>query len=217
MTVTIDVDLRDRLDVARDQGPRPTCVVFAVTAAHEFNRTANEYLSTEFLFYNGAHRTHRDPKQGLTRHAVRDALLHDGQPAEAEWPYAAHTPDASTWKPPRLPQQTHKATIDFGLRTVAEVRTVVAGGQPVLLVVENTLAMYSPDHHGVVRVRAGDRATGRHALLAVGSGHADDGQYLLVRNSWGKTWGHAGHGWLHDSYLAQQLEVTGTITDGSTE
>ena len=53
--------------------------------------------------------------------------------------------------------------------------------------------------------------TRRHAMLAVGSGHADDGDYILVRNSWGQRWGLSGHGWLHDPYLTSQLKATGVI------
>jgi C1A family cysteine protease len=212
MSVTIDVDLRDKLDCARDQGSRPTCMVFAVSAAHEFKRGASEYLSAEYLFYSGAQRTHKDPKQGLTRNAVRDALRHDGQPLETAWPYLEAPPDAADWKPPVTVQVTHKVTIEFAARTVAEVRAIVKSGTPVTLVVMATLAMYTPDAHGVVRACVGDKVTSRHALLAVGSGHADDGEYLLVRNSWGQSWGQAGHGWLHDPYLAPQLEISGMIT-----
>jgi hypothetical protein len=209
MTVSIDVDLRDRLNAARDQGQRPTCVVFAVSAAHEFRR-GPEYLSPEYLFFSGAQRTHKDPRQGLTRNAVRDALMLDGQPPEATWPYSAVHPTASAWKPPSS-AATHKAGIDFVIRSVAEVRTLIQGGTPVLLIAMATAAMYTPDDHGIVRGHPRDKPTSRHALLAVGSGRSSDGEYLLVRNSWGQDWGLAGHAWLHDPYLTTHLEITGTI------
>jgi hypothetical protein len=212
MSVTIDVDLRDKLEAAREQGQRPTCLVFAISAAHEFKRGGTEYLSPEYLHYAGAQRTHKDPTQGLSRPAVREALLQDGQPLDVEWPYQSEAPAVSTWRPPATVQATHKAAIIFAVRTVEDVRALVKSGTPVTLHVMATEAMYSPDAQGVVRARKRDRPTARHALLAVGSGHADDGEYLLVRNSWGPTWGLAGNGWLHDPYLAPQLEMTGTIT-----
>lgn len=213
MTITIDVDLRDRLAEARDQGQRPTCLVFAVSAAHEAKRGSSEYLSPEFLFYSGVQRSHKDLKMGLTRNVVRDALMHDGQPLETVWPYAVKTPDASSWKPPAVTAPTHKATIAFAERSVAQIRDIIQVGTPVLLIVTLTVAMYTPDKDAIVRVRAGDTVTTRqHALLAVGSGHSDDGQYMLVRNSWGTTWGQAGHAWLHDLYLTPQLQRTGIIT-----
>src|SRR5687768_10429943 len=99
MSLTIDMDLRSTLGEARDQGSRPTCMAFAVSAAHEASR-ATDYLSPEFLFYSGAKRTHGDPKRGLTQAAVADALSMDGQPAEEAWPYSQSVPDMASWKPP---------------------------------------------------------------------------------------------------------------------
>lgn len=212
MSVTIDVDLREHLAAARDQGSRPTCLVFAVSAAHEAKRGSTDYLSAEYLFYHGAQRSHKNPEQGLTRDAVRAALVADGQPLEPAWPYSAKPPTRATWTPPSLTEATHKATIEYSPRTVGQVREVIRAGTPVLLLVALTVAIYTPDKNAAVRARAGDVVTtGRHALLAVGAGHADDGQYLLVRNSWGTSWGDAGHAWLHEPYLAPQLQMTGTL------
>jgi hypothetical protein len=213
MSVTIDIDLRDRIGAVRDQGQRPTCLVFAVSAAHEAKRPLSEYLSVEYLFYGGALRSHKDPEQGLTRDAVRDALMNDGQPPELVWPYSLQTPKASGWEPPALKEPAHRATIEYSFRTSAEVRELVKGGTPVLLVVSLSIAMYTPDERAIIRSRTGDTVTTRrHALLAVGTGHAEDGYYLLVRNSWGSTWGDAGHGWLHEPYLSPHLQMTGIIT-----
>ncbi len=211
MIITIDVDLREKLGAARDQGQRPTCLAFAVSTAHEFKRGTLEYLSPEYLHYVGAQKTHKDPAQPLSRPLVRDALMREGQPLDADWPYAIRPPPPESWKPPASVQATHKAVFDFTARTVEDVRALVKAGTPVTLHVMATEAMYTPDLHGIVRAREHDRATTRHALLAVGSGHADDGQYLLVRNSWGTSWGRAGDCWLHDGYLGPQLEMTGTV------
>ncbi len=96
---------------------------------------------------------------------------------------------------------------------MSDIRNILHAGRPVLLVIAITIAMYSPDQDAIVRARIGDSVTtSRHAVLAVGSGHADDGEYILVRNSWGLRWGHAGHGWLHDLYLVPHLQTTGIIT-----
>jgi hypothetical protein len=212
VSITVDVDLRDHLNAPRDQGQRPTCLVFAISAAHEFSRGASDYLSPEHLHYVSAQRVHKDPNQGLSRNVVREALINDGQSFEVDWPYQASVAAIAAWTPPAALQTIHKATIDFASRTIDQVRGLLRAGAPVTLHLMMSEAMYTPDAHGVIRARRGDRPTTRHALLAVGSGHDEDGEYLLVRNSWGSTWGLAGHGWLHDPYLAPRLEMTGTIT-----
>ncbi|HEV3189971.1 MAG TPA: C1 family peptidase [Polyangiaceae bacterium] len=213
MSITIDVDLRERLGEVRDQGPRPTCLVFAVSAAHEAKRKSTAYLSPEFLFFSGVQRSHKDPKRGLARTVVQEALVEDGQPLESAWPYLVETPAKGKWQSPKLAADAiHKATIDFAPRTVAQICEVLRAGTPVLLVIALTVAMYKPNADGVVRGSAIDSVTTRrHAVVAIGSGQAEDGTYLLIRNSWGKYWGASGHAWLHEPYLTPHLQTTGII------
>jgi C1A family cysteine protease len=48
-----------------------------------------------------------------------------------------------------------------------------------------------------------------HAVIAVGLGETAEGeQCLLVRNSWGPSWGLKGHAWITVPYLAQRLRGT---------
>jgi len=217
MTITVDVDLRGQFAGARDQGLRPTCLVFAVSAAHEAKRESRDYLSTEYLFYSGVQRTHQDPHKGLTRDAVRDALQNDGQPPETIWPYASTPPHAKNWKPPTLADTPHKATIEYEVRSVTQICALIRTGKPVVLITTLTIALHTPDNDAIVRRRTGDVAVpGRHAVVAVGVGHAEDGDYILVRNSWGTRWGQSGYGWIHGPYLESQLQMTGIILDEKT-
>lgn len=213
MTMNVETDLRNMLGPARDQGIRPTCLAFAATAAHEASRTTTDYLSTEHLFFSGVQRSHGNPERGLNPTSVSEALKYDGQPVEEAWPYQDQVLDVATWVPPSTTQAFHKAAIVFLPRTVAEIRGVLQGRTPVLLLVSVTTAMYTPDADSIVRSGPSDATTARlHALLAVGSGHAHDGNYVLVRNSWGLSWGDLGHAWLPDAYLASQLHSTGVIS-----
>ena len=212
MIICVDTDLRSLLGPARDQGCRPTCLAFAATAAHEASRHAACYLSTEYLAFYGAQRSHCTPARGLTQVSVAQALECDGQPAETVWPYSLQMPDADTWTPPTTPHKLHRAQVRFSARSVGEVREMVRHGAPVVLIVSITTAMYTPDAQGVVRPGPSDElTTRRHALLAVGLGHAEDGTYLLVRNSWGRAWGTQGHGWLPEPYVSAHLHSTGFI------
>lgn len=213
MSIIVDVDLRSSMGSARDQGGRRTCLAFAASAAHEASRTTNDYLSVEYLYYFGVQRSHRDPTRGLNEASVAAALKEDGQPVEPAWPYSLSTPDASRWRPPTINEPVHKSTIVFSSNQLSDVHTAILSSIPVLLLVAVTTAMHRPDPQGVVRPGSADTTTTRgHALLAVGSGHASDGRYLLVRNSWGLTWGDQGHAWLPDSYVATILRKTGIIS-----
>ena len=188
-------------------------MVFSVSAAHEASRPSNEYLCTEFLFFRGVQRSHHDPDRGLTTAIVEEALRQDGQPVEDAWPYLDAVPDPTKWQPPTECEPVYNATIRFSTRTLSEVRDLLHGGVPVVLVVSLTTGMYTPDVNGIVRFSPTDSVTtSRHAWLAVGSGHNDGGEYLLVRNSWGSRWGSHGHAWIHDSCFNDRLHATGTIS-----
>lgn len=210
MKMKVDLDLRKGLGVVRDQGSRPTCLAFAASAAHENKRSMSGYLSTEYLFFHSVQRSHREPNRGLTVAALTAALAGEGQPLESECPYR-HNP-LTRWSPPMINGPIFKATIAFSQRTIAEVHQALSVGTAVVLIVTLTVAFFRPDLDAVVRLQAGDRTIGsRHALLAIGSGSSQDGQYILVRNSWGSKWGDKGHGWLSDAYLAAQLRETGVV------
>jgi len=211
MTITTTIDLRDRLGSARDQFQRPTCLVFASTAAHEAGATGAQYLSTEFLFHAGARRSHKDPTRGLSAATTREAMLHDGQPPERDWPYLPTTPEVGSWIAPAIEGPKHTAALEFKDRNVHEVRDILVRGKPVILITDLTLAMHFAKQDGIVRTSPNDAVVGKHALLAVGCGTAADGNYILARNSWGIGWGDHGHGWLHEPYLSSCLVLTGTI------
>lgn len=213
MSMTVDVDLRSSLGSARDQGRRPTCLAFAATAAHEASRAIVEYLSIEHLYYCGLQKSHRDPNRGLNRVSVAEALQQDGQPVEPAWPYSGTPPNPATWHPPTITGPLHKATLVFSSRSVDDVHTLICTSVPVLLVVAVTTALYRPDAEGIIRTTPSDAiTTTRHALLAIGSGHTTMDSYLLVRNSWGLSWGNQGHAWLSYDYVAANLCDTGIIS-----
>lgn len=211
MKITADLDLRSGFGAVRDQGPRPTCLAFAASAAHERKLSIAEYLSTEYLFFRAVQRSHCDPKRGLTVAALTAALAVDGQPMDTEWPYDKQPPGPG-WSAPVIHGPLFKASIAFSDGTVAQVRQALLGGTPVVLIVAITMAFFRPDAEGVVRLQTGDRPTGgHHAVLALGSGSSKDGQHILVRNSWGHKWGVDGHAWVSDAYLAAQLRQTGIL------
>jgi len=208
--MNVGVDLRQSFGPSRDQGPRPTCLVFATSAAHEAGRGDARYLSVEYLYFMGAKRSHGDPKLGLSPRAIWDALQKDGQPHETGWPYKPKAPAVSKWKAPSV-APVYKASLAFASRTVAEVVALLQNGKPVILGLALTKRFYIPDGEARVLPDPGAVETAKHAVLAVGTGTDPNGQYLLIRNSWGETWGDAGHAWLHEEYVRERVLTTGVI------
>ena len=53
----------------------------------------------------------------------------------------------------------------------------------------------------------------RHAVVAVGYGEAPQGRVVLVRNSWGLSWGLEGYGWVTEQFLARHMYGLALLTD----
>jgi C1A family cysteine protease len=190
----------------RDQGQRGTCLAFAVTAAHEVERSGGsppsppEDLSEEALYW-GCKRTDGNWTAGTTFLSASTALGRWGQPLEADWPYDPTRADGVAYSSPTRPGAS--GWFRSGLRKIAvalaDVRTHLDGGTPVLLGLTVFDTFYSPDAAGhIADPPSGASARGRHAVLAVG--HQTD--ELLIRNSWGTTWALAGYAWIGDGYIS---------------
>ncbi|HXQ44972.1 MAG TPA: C1 family peptidase [Caulobacteraceae bacterium] len=53
----------------------------------------------------------------------------------------------------------------------------------------------------------------RHAVVAVGHGAVGGQAAILVRNSWGPTWGIGGYGWLTERFVGPRLFGAATLEE----
>jgi C1A family cysteine protease len=68
-------------------------------------------------------------------------------------------------------------------------------------------ALFMPAADGVVDSTEPEDLNLRHAVLAVATGNRVKNKFMLVRNSWGDTWGLAGYAWLSQRYLAPRIKA----------
>lgn len=202
--IDTQIDLRTAWTGVRDQGVRNACLACAASDAHMHCQSLSRPLSAEFLFYHGGQRMPgQDARAGLTFEVIEDALQTEGQPDEEEWPYQDAQP--SPWIPPVVTKRWYGGMPATSPGSVDQVVTTVRAGHPVVLGLRLTIEFVNLQKAPFV-VPAVGKGYGGHAVLAVGVGHESRlGELILIRNSWGSTWGIGGHGWLPVPYLDDKL------------
>lgn len=195
------LDLRSRLGPVRFQGDRPTCLAFAASAGHEYVRAAPEtVLSPEFLVYAAMARG-ADPSRGIPMDLAADSLTDEGQCLETLWPY---DPGRDTLNPGYAP--TAAALADSRTRlidhyqvianpSISTIKAAAASADAAVLGMEYHLSAreLGPDARIPIPT-PDDPPLGEHTYLV--AGYDDDREALLLRNSWGPSWGDGGYGWL---------------------
>ena len=207
-------DLRTSFGPARNQGSRPTCLAFALSDAHAVQRTPSDVLSAEHLFYHSARRT---PgwlaHEGVGLNAALAALKADGQCAETGWPYLNALPaDLAHWVPPATAVPVFKRLSEVLLASVDDVVAGLTSGRPAILTVLLGERFYTPVN-GIITPGSGDADVDYHAVVAVGHGTIGSERAILVRNSWGKSWGVDGHAWVSEPYMQPRLHNVVLISE----
>lgn len=208
-SVTARHDLRGRFGPARDQEGRETCLAFATSDAHAAAIGGTwTPLSCEYLFYHAKRRDGAPADEGTTFPAIRAALEQDGQPAESGWPYLDQLPtDLAHWEPPAEVGALFRRRSDPSGEAFDQVWNAVEGGQPVLIGMGYSDAFFTPDPDGVIDSDEPEDPALKHALVVVGTGTRPKSRLLLVRNSWGPSWGLSGYAWLAERYARPRIEV----------
>ncbi|GAB7006516.1 C1 family peptidase [Nocardioides sp. AN3] len=208
----LDVDLRAQISSPlMNQGPRPLCVPFALSLAHDAlecsSFTVDTAMAPEAIWWHCAQRGKTYP-DGMALDDAAEAVAHSGQPPLSQWPwnpslgYGTEDPPASVGAPPW--QQAATYVFEPAHDGVEDqIEDALAAGHPVLLVVEVTHEFQNPAPDGSIQVPdirspAGDY----HAVLVVGAvTDPIERRRFLIRNSWSEAWGASGYGWLPLEYL----------------
>lgn len=216
------VDLRHMVtNPLMNQGPRPVCVPFALSHAHESAvwKTDDPAMSPEAIWWKCTKLGQVSAHGMLLEHGGH-ALARTGQPPLTTWPWnpslgvSTEEPPLTSGLPPwRTAAMTPVSLAHDGIED--DLEDSLAAGRPVLLVVEVTAEFDNAAADGTIEVPdirspAGDY----HAVLVVGvTIDPVRGRHLLVRNSWGEYWGAGGYGWLPLDYLiAYAVQAAVVIT-----
>lgn len=214
--ITILVDLRASFGAARNQGARPTCLAFAASDAHAALREDWVPLSCEYAFFQAQRHAGRMPNTGALLPSMLEALREDGQPEESSWPYLSATPgDSASWAPPRDIGKLfgrNGATIAHLINRIIQE---LDQGHPVIILTTLSRAFYQRNPQSIVDPAPSEQPEHdrRHAVVAVGHGKVNDQRAILVRNSWGPSWGDAGYGWLTERFLGPRIYAAATLLE----
>jgi C1A family cysteine protease len=210
--ITILRDLRSQFGPARDQSGRETCLAFAMSDAHSFILGKPwKPLSCEYLFYHAKLIDKGPAHEGTTVSAARSALENEGQPEETGWPYLHSTPtNLKAWKPPSTIKIIYRRKSKAKVGLFGQIWDSIESGTPVVVGMTISTAFYSPTSDAVVDVVEPEEPVG-HAVIAVAIGEQKKKRLILIRNSWGDTWGQAGYAWLSEEYAAKRFMVAVTL------
>lgn len=214
MMLTILDDLRPRMVGVRDQGPRPTCLAFAISDAHSYGRGSASELAVDYLYYHASIRNGpSDFQDGLFLDDAEWALNQRGQPLEIECPYTMVLPTGSGHWPPVTDHPSSLVATAAGVTaTVGEIITLIKTSQAPVVVMRLSPSFFHPNEHGVITpVPHESDDVGTHAVICVGLGTHQGKEVILIRNSWGEGWGDHGHAWVYHDYLSDRLETVSKI------
>lgn len=213
MSLQVSIDLSPAFGAVRDQGSRPTCVAFAISDVHAAARGNYEPLSAEHIFYHAVQRTPgKNPEEGVSLSTILKALENDGQAREAGWPYLESLPsDQSQWKPPSTAIPVFKRTSVIGKTTTQIISSYLDAGRPIAFTLLISEAFCLAEH-GVIRFSAQDTDVDWHGVIAVGYANEGKKRLVLIRNSWGASWGLNGYAWVEADYLDPRADLLALVS-----
>lgn len=200
-------DLRPWCSPIKDQGPIGSCTANAVVGALEYfeRKTRGAYVDASRLFLYRATRRYlgwvgKGDTGAFVRAAIKSLRLF-GAPPEQYWPYDVKhwddEPDAFTY----AYAQNFKAIEYFRLESsVDQLKSALRSGLPFMFgfTCFGSLRDPSVGETGIVPYPGPNESViGGHAVLAVG--YTDS--HVLIRNSWGASWGEGGYGYLPWTYF----------------
>lgn len=204
------VDLRGECSAVEDQGQLGSCTANAAAGALEFLELKDGKsvkfadISRLFIYYNerAIEGTIDQDAGAQIRDGVK-SLNKTGAAAEKLWPYVTskfkQKPTAAAFK-----DAGKRKISSYGrITTLYAMKACLAAGFPFIFgfSVYELFESAQVAKTGILDLPAsGEQLLGGHAVLCVG--YDDSSDRVIVRNSWGKSWGQAGYFTMPYAYIS---------------
>jgi hypothetical protein len=202
VTLPVAVNLIPWMNPIRNQGPRGTCVSFALTALNEYikrRRGLVRDLSEQHLYYETKLIDGAAAACGTWQVKAVTALLNRGECREVVWPYNPNLPCNNHGVRPAAARPDglnyRLSALAVPARNVLAYKTNMGRQRPVTVSIPVYRSWYlsaATRVSGRITMRVGNEpAIGGHAVCLVGyqdTPTSPGGGYFIVRNSWGITW-----------------------------
>lgn len=203
--------LRAEMPPVYDQGQLGSCTAHGAAAAFDYDRKAQgksfEFPARLFIYYftRLLEGTVGTDSGGQVRDAIK-VLKSYGAPPERLWKYVI---SKFTVHPSAAAVTAAKANeaLDYSrvAQTVAAIKTALfVHKRPVVIGFVCYPGLESADtaSTGILPMPAPhEQSIGGHCVDVIGYKLINGRPYWEIRNSWGKSWGDAGHFWMPEAYL----------------
>jgi len=232
-SLPVSADLRAWCSPIENQGSLGSCTANAGVGVVEYfeKRAFGKYIDASrlFLYKNTRNMLHWSGDTGAFLRTTMGALVLFGVPPEEYWPYTDakpafdKDPSAFCYSFAQNFQSISYYRLDpIGTTKdalLARIKTNLAAGLPSMF----GFTVYSSYTQAAANGKIpyptpGEKIVGGHAIVAVGyddgmkiknasPGASETTGALLIRNSWGTSWGLGGYGWLPYDYVLKGLAI----------
>lgn len=201
------VDLRSKCSPVVDQGHLGSCTANAIASGlREYmleNKNAWVALSRLFLYWEerNIEGTVSEDSGAKIRDGMK-VLKKIGVCPETDWPYDTSTFANMPTDQDVIDAEPYKISEYHRIISLGQLKTAVAENLPVVIGIDVYSSFESDEValSGIVPMpdKATEQLLGGHAVLVVG--YDDTKSQLIVRNSWGSSWGDKGYFYLPYDY-----------------